>query len=239
MLMNYAKDMKRRPLQTLYKSFSSHSKESKITNKITPRNVNYSEWYTDVIREADLIDASPTRGCLIIKPWGMSIWEMLRDDIDKKIKRTGCSNAYFPLLIPQSFFSKESEHIKGFAKECAVVTHHRLCVDTNAKKPNTLIPDPSSKLEEPFIIRPTSETVIWNSFSKWIHSYKDLPMKLNQWCNVLRWEMRTRPFLRTSEFLWQEGHTAHATKECALYTAEEMLIMYARVCKVSIYILYI
>jgi len=199
--------------------------------KITRREVNYSEWYNDVIREADMVDSSPTRGCLIIKPWAMSIWDSLKTRLDAQIKAHGCDNAYFPLLIPQSFFTKEAEHIKGFAKECAVVTHSKLTTGKSTGNSVILVPDPASKLEEALIVRPTSETVIWSSFGKWISSYRDLPMKLNQWCNVFRWEMRTRPFLRTSEFLWQEGHSAHATKECAVNTTKHMLQVYTDVCR--------
>ena len=175
---------------------------------ITPRSVDYSAWYNDVISASDMVDQSPVRGCMVIKPWGMGVWDLLRAELDERIRDSGTQNAYFPLFIPKSFLSKEAEHVDGFAKECAVVTHHRLCKSPDGKE---LIPDPDAKLEEPLIVRPTSETVIWNMFGKWINSYRDLPLKINQWANVVRWEMRTRPFLRSAEFLWQEGHTAHAT----------------------------
>lgn len=196
---------------------------------ITPRAENYSKWYNDIIRVTGLAETSPVRGCMVIKPWGMSIWENVRDDLDKRIKEHGAENAYFPLLIPKSFLSKEAEHVDGFAKECAVVTHHRLCADPSGEK--GLIADPEAELEEPLIIRPTSETIIWNMFKKWIVSHRDLPLKINQWANVMRWELRTRPFLRTSEFLWQEGHTAHATREGALEDAQAMIDNYALLCK--------
>jgi len=195
---------------------------------ITPRQEDYAQWYQDVVYASDLVDQSPVRGCMVIKPWGMAIWDNLRNDLDRRISDSGASNAYFPLFIPQSFLSKEAEHVEGFAKECAVVTHHRLCASPDG---NGLIPDPDAELEEPLIVRPTSETVIWNMLSKWINSHRDLPLKLNQWANVVRWEMRTRPFLRTSEFLWQEGHTAHSTSEEALQCAKDMLDIYADVCE--------
>jgi prolyl-tRNA synthetase len=195
---------------------------------ITTRGTDYSAWYTDVISAADMVDQSPVRGCMVIKPWGMGVWDLLRAEFDERIRESGTQNAYFPLLIPKSFLAKEAEHVDGFAKECAVVTHHRLCTSPDGKD---LIPDPDAKLDEPLIIRPTSETVIWYMFGKWIKSYRDLPLKINQWANVIRWEMRTRPFLRSAEFLWQEGHTAHATAKEAIETAEEMLDMYAEVCK--------
>jgi len=194
---------------------------------ITPREEDYSQWYLDIVAAADLVDQSPVRGCMVIKPWGMAIWDALKDDLDKKIKEKDVQNAYFPLFIPRSFLSKEAEHVEGFAKECAVVTHHRLCADPEGKG---LIPDPDAKLEEPLIVRPTSETIIWNMFGKWIDSYRDLPLKINQWANVVRWELRTRPFLRSAEFLWQEGHTAHSSSEEALGCAEEMLDVYEKVC---------
>ncbi len=177
---------------------------------------------------SDMTDSSPVRGCVIIKPWGMAVWERLRQALDDRIKQSGAENAYFPLLIPQSYLSREAEHVDGFAKECAVVTHHRLTQSADGK----IIPDPMARLEEPLIVRPTSETIIWDSFSKWIQSYRDLPLKINQWANVLRWEMRPRAFLRTSEFLWQEGHTAHATAEDATTYAREILDVYRSVCKV-------
>lgn len=199
------------------------------SNKITPRAEDYSAWYNDLIYESDLIDSSPVRGCAVIKPWGMSVWDSLRKEFDGRITEDlEASNAYFPLFIPKSFLSKEAEHVDGFAKECAVVTHHRL---TTNEAGDDLIPDPDSKLEEPLIVRPTSETIIWHMFGKWINSYRDLPLKINQWANVVRWELRTRPFLRTAEFLWQEGHTAHASKEDAMETAMAALDMYSTVCK--------
>ena len=176
-----------------------------------------------------MMDQSPVRGCMVIKPWGMAIWDILRSELDSRIKETGTQNAYFPLFIPKSFLSKEAEHVDGFAKECAVVTHHRLCLSPDGK---SLIVDPDAELDEPLIVRPTSETIIWNMFAKWIKSHRDLPLKINQWANVVRWEMRTRPFLRSTEFLWQEGHTAHATAEEAINTAKEMLDTYADVCEV-------
>jgi len=191
-----------------------------MAKKITKRSENYSQWYLDVIEAADLADNSPVRGCMVIKPNGYAIWENIQSVLDKKFKDTGVKNAYFPLFIPQSFLTKEAEHIEGFAKECAVVTHHRLEMDEKGK----LVP--AGKLEEPLIVRPTSETIMYHMFSKWINSYRDLPLLLNQWANVVRWEMRTRPFLRTTEFLWQEGHTAHATKEEADARTMQMIDTY-------------
>ena len=196
---------------------------------ITPRAENYSRWYNDIIRVCDLADDSPVRGCMVIKPWGMSLWDSIKNDLDARIKEHGAENAYFPLLIPKSFLEKEAEHVDGFAKECAVVTHHRLTADPSGEQ--GLIADPEAELEDPLIIRPTSETMIWHMFKKWIVSHRDLPLKMNQWANVMRWEMRTRPFLRTSEFLWQEGHTAHATYEGALEDAKDMLTQYADMCE--------
>lgn len=193
--------------------------------KITPASEDFSAWYLDVIAAADMVDQSPVKGCMVIKPWGMSVWELTRSALDERIKATGAENAYFPLLIPQSFLSREADHVDGFAKECAVVTHHRLL----ATETEGVVPDPDAKLDEPLVVRPTSETIIWHMFSKWINSYRDLPLKVNQWANVLRWEMRTRPFLRSAEFLWQEGHTAHASREEALACAKEMLDMYGDV----------
>ncbi len=184
------------------------------------RKENYPEWYQQVIKVADLAEASPVRGCMVIKPWGFGIWENMQKILDKKIKDTGHVNAYFPMLIPLSFFEKEAEHVEGFAKECAVVTHHRLEEKDGKLKP-------AGELEEPYVIRPTSETMIGHMFSKWVHSYRDLPVLMNQWCNVMRWEMRTRIFLRTSEFLWQEGHTVHATEEEAVEETIKMLNEYA------------
>ncbi|EED94865.1 predicted protein, partial [Thalassiosira pseudonana CCMP1335] len=203
--------------------------EDAESDYITSRAENYSKWYNDIIRVCDLADNSPVRGCMVIKPWGMSIWDQIRNDLDARIKEHGAENAYFPLLIPKSFLSKEAEHVDGFAKECAVVTHHRLTVDPSGE--GGLIADPEAELEDPLIIRPTSETMIWNMFKKWIVSHRDLPLKMNQWANVMRWEMRTRPFLRTSEFLWQEGHTAHATSEGALEDSKLMLDQYAEMCQ--------
>ena len=195
---------------------------------ITSRAEDFSQWYLEVIAAADLVDQSPVKGCMVIKPNGIAIWEAIRDDMDKRIKATGTQNAYFPLFIPVSFLSKEAEHVEGFAKECAVVTHHRLRMKANGKG---VEPDPEAELEEPLIVRPTSETMIWHMFQKWIMSYRDLPLKINQWANVVRWELRTRPFLRSSEFLWQEGHTAHATKAEADAMAREMLDEYADLCE--------
>ena len=226
----------RMTITRLHSSASTDKQEKKKQQQnqkkkeaITPRGVDYSAWYNDLIYEGQLIDASPVRGCAVIKPWGMAIWDNLRNEFDARIREEmEADNAYFPLFIPKSFLSKEAEHVDGFAKECAVVTHHRL---TTSKDGTDLIPDPDAKLEEPLIVRPTSETIIWHMFSKWINSHRDLPLKINQWANVVRWEMRTRPFLRTSEFLWQEGHTAHATREEALACAEQALEMYHDVCK--------
>lgn len=189
---------------------------------ITPRSTNFSDWYQDVIRASDLAEHSAVRGCMIIKPWGMGLWEALQKQLDHMIKETGHKNVYFPMLIPLRFFQQEAEHIDGFAKECAVVTHHRLEKDADGQ----LIPAPDAQLQEPFVIRPTSETIIGDAMSRWVSSYRDLPVKINQWCNVMRWEMRPRLFLRTSEFLWQEGHTAHATQEEAVSEASTMLDVY-------------
>mmetsp|Transcript_7379 Transcript_7379/g.18104 ORF Transcript_7379/g.18104 Transcript_7379/m.18104 type:complete len:760 (+) Transcript_7379:3392-5671(+) len=196
---------------------------------ITARSVDYSKWYNDLIRVTGLAETSPVRGCMVIKPWGMAIWDKVRNELDQKIQDHGAENAYFPLLIPKSFLSKEAEHVDGFAKECAVVTHHRLTASNDPSE--GLIADPDAELEDPLIIRPTSETMIWYMFRKWINSHRDLPLKVNQWANVMRWEMRTRPFLRTSEFLWQEGHTAHATSEGALQDAKDMMENYAKLCE--------
>lgn len=200
--------------------------EESESDFITARAIDYSRWYNDVIRVTGMAEPSPVRGCMVIKPWGMAIWDRLRNELDTKIKEHGAENAYFPLLIPKSFLSKEAEHVDGFAKECAVVTHHRLTTGENG-----LIADPEAELEEPLIVRPTSETMIWYMFRKWIKSHRDLPLKVNQWANVMRWEMRTRPFLRTSEFLWQEGHTAHATRQGAIADAQAMLENYAKLCE--------
>lgn len=188
---------------------------------ITRREDDFSEWYLDIIREADLAESSPVKGSMVIKPYGYSLWEKIQSILDLEFKKIGTQNAYFPLLIPKSFLEKEAQHVEGFAKECAVVTHHRL-----EEKDGRLIP--AGELEEPLIIRPTSETIIYDTFSKWINSYRDLPLLINQWCNVFRWEMKTKPFLRTSEFLWQEGHTAHATKEDADKKTREMLSVYKK-----------
>ena len=192
---------------------------------LTKRADNYSQWFNDLVVKADLAEQSAVRGCMVIKPYGYAIWEKMQQQLDRMFKETGAQNAYFPLLIPKSFFSREAEHVKGFAKECAVVTHYRLRASEDG---NSVEVDPSAKLDEELIIRPTSETIIWNTYKNWIHSWRDLPLMCNQWCNVMRWEMRTRPFLRTSEFLWQEGHTAHATREEAEEEAKKMLDVYAR-----------
>lgn len=190
---------------------------------LTSREENYSQWYNDLVIKADLAENSAVRGSMVIKPYGYAIWEKMQAALDKMFKDTGHQNAYFPLLIPKSFFSKEASHIEGFAKECAVVTHYRLKKDENGK----IVVDEDAKLEEELIVRPTSETIIWDTYRRWIQSYRDLPLLINQWANVVRWEMRTRLFLRTSEFLWQEGHTAHATKDEAVVEAETMLNVYA------------
>ncbi|MBI9057034.1 MAG: proline--tRNA ligase [Labilibaculum sp.] len=190
---------------------------------LTSRSENYSQWYNDLVIKADLAENSAVRGCMIIKPYGYAIWEKMQAQLDKMFKETGHQNAYFPLLIPKSFLSKEADHVEGFAKECAVVTHYRLKNDPNGKG---VIVDPDAKLEEELIIRPTSETIIWSTYKNWIQSYRDLPILCNQWANVMRWEMRTRLFLRTAEFLWQEGHTAHATKEEALVETKQMIDIY-------------
>ena len=188
------------------------------------RSEDYSLWYNELVKKADLAENSAVKGCMVIKPYGYSIWEKMQAVLDAKFKETGHANAYFPLLIPKSFLSKEASHIEGFAKECAVVTHYRLKNDPNGKG---VIVDPEAKLEEELIIRPTSETVIWSTFKNWVQSYRDLPLLINQWANVVRWEMRTRLFLRTAEFLWQEGHTAHATRDEAIRETETMLEIYA------------
>jgi len=197
---------------------------AKELKQLTKRAENYSQWYNDLVVKTDLAEQSPVRGCMVIKPYGYAIWEKMQAELDKEFKKTGVQNAYFPMLIPKSFLSKEAEHVKGFAKECAVVTHYRLKASEDG---NSVVVDPAAKLDEELIIRPTSETIIWNTYKGWIHSWRDLPIMCNQWCNVMRWEMRTRPFLRTSEFLWQEGHTAHATKEEAEQEAQTMLKVYA------------
>ena len=198
---------------------------AKELKELTKRSVNYSEWYNQLVVKADLAEQSDVRGCMVIKPYGYAIWEKMQSILDGMFKETGVQNAYFPLLIPKSFLSREAEHVEGFAKECAVVTHYRL--KTNETHDGVVV-DPNAKLDEELIIRPTSETIIWNTYKNWIKSYRDLPILCNQWCNVMRWEMRTRPFLRTSEFLWQEGHTAHASAEEAQERAEMMVHVYAK-----------
>jgi prolyl-tRNA synthetase len=199
-----------------------------MSQQKTTRAEDYSKWYNDLVYRADLAEHSDVRGCMVIKPYGYAIWENMRDVLDRRFKETGHSNAYFPLFIPKSYLSKEASHVDGFAKECAVVTHYRL---KNAEDGSGVIVDPEAKLEEELIVRPTSETIIWNSYKNWIQSYRDLPILINQWANVVRWEMRTRLFLRTTEFLWQEGHTAHATKDEAIKEAELMLDVYAEFAK--------
>ena len=196
-----------------------------MAKAIPSRSENYSEWYNELIKKADLAENSAVRGCMVIKPYGFSIWEKMQRALDDMFKETGHSNAYFPLFIPKSFLSKEASHVAGFAKECAVVTHYRL---KNAEDGSGIIVDPDAKLEEELIVRPTSETVIWSTYKNWIQSYRDLPLLINQWANVVRWEMRTRIFLRTTEFLWQEGHTAHATSEEAQAETSQMLDVYAQ-----------
>ena len=195
-----------------------------MSKEITSRAADYSQWYNDLVIKGELADHSAVRGCMVIRPYGFALWENMRDALDKMFKDTGHVNAYFPLFIPKSFLSKEAAHVEGFAKECAVVTHYRLMNDPNG---GGVIVDPDAKLEEELIIRPTSETIIWNTYKDWVQSYRDLPLLINQWANVVRWEMRTRLFLRTAEFLWQEGHTAHATKEEAIEETEKMLGVYA------------
>lgn len=195
-----------------------------MAKELTSRSENYSQWYNDLVIKADLAENSAVRGCMVIKPYGYAIWEKIQAELDRMFKETGHVNAYFPLFIPKSFLSKEAEHVDGFAKECAVVTHHRLKASPDGKG---LIVDPDAKLEEELIVRPTSETIIWSTYKNWIQSYRDLPILVNQWANVVRWEMRTRLFLRTAEFLWQEGHTAHATEAEAVEEARKMLEVYA------------
>lgn len=197
---------------------------AKELKELTSRDENYSQWYNDLVVKAGLAEGSAVRGCMVIKPYGYAIWEKMQRQLDTMFKETGHENAYFPLFIPKSFFSKEAHHVEGFAKECAVVTHYRLKNDPESKG---VIVDPDAKLEEELIVRPTSETIIWNTYKNWIHSYRDLPILCNQWANVVRWEMRTRLFLRTAEFLWQEGHTAHETREEAIAEAEKMIHVYA------------
>lgn len=195
-----------------------------MAKEVTNREENYSQWYNDLVVKADLAEQSAVRGCMVIKPYGYAIWEKMQRILDAKFKETGAQNAYFPLFIPKSFLSKEAEHVEGFAKECAVVTHHRLKKDPHGKG---LIADPDARLEEELVVRPTSETIIWNTYKNWISSWRDLPLMCNQWANVVRWEMRTRLFLRTAEFLWQEGHTAHATSQEAQEEARRMVEVYA------------
>jgi prolyl-tRNA synthetase len=195
-----------------------------MSKEITSREADYSQWYNDLVIKGGLADYTPVRGCMVIKPYGYTLWENMRDALDKMFKDTGHVNAYFPLFIPKSFLSKEAAHVEGFAKECAVVTHYRL---KNAPDGSGVIVDPDAKLEEELIVRPTSETIIWDTYRNWIQSYRDLPLLINQWANVVRWEMRTRLFLRTAEFLWQEGHTAHATKQEAIDETIQMLNIYA------------
>ncbi len=197
---------------------------AKELKELTSRSQDYSQWYNDLVTKADLAENSAVRGCMVIKPYGYAIWEKMQRQLDDMFKETGHVNAYFPLFIPKSFLSKEADHVEGFAKECAVVTHYRLKNDPNGKG---VVVDPDAKLEEELIVRPTSETIIWNTYRNWIQSYRDLPILVNQWANVVRWEMRTRLFLRTAEFLWQEGHTAHATKDEAEEEARRMLDVYA------------
>ncbi len=196
-----------------------------MAEKITPQETDYSQWYNDVIKASGLADHSAVKGCMIIKPNGFAIWEKIQSELDRRFKETGHQNAYFPLFVPKSFLSREAKHVEGFAKEAAVVTHYRL-KGNEEQEGDKVVVDPDAKLDEELIVRPTSETIIWNSYKDWIQSYRDLPLLINQWANVVRWEMRTRLFLRTSEFLWQEGHTAHATKEDAISEAEQMLEVY-------------
>jgi len=195
-----------------------------MAKEITARSENYSQWYLDIVKKAGLAENSAVRGSMVIKPYGYAIWENIKNDLDRRFKETGHQNAYFPLFIPKSFLSKEADHVEGFAKECAVVTHHRLMNNPNG---SGVVVDPDAKLEEELIVRPTSETIIWNTYRNWIKSYRDLPLLINQWANVVRWELRTRPFLRTAEFLWQEGHTAHATEKEAIEEARKMHDVYA------------
>ena len=195
-----------------------------MSKKLTKRSEDYSKWYNELVVKADLAENSRVRGCMVIKPYGYAIWEKMQAELDRMFKETGHENAYFPIFIPKSYLSKEASHVAGFAKECAVVTHYRL---KNAEDGSGIIVDPEAKLEEELIVRPTSETIIWDTYKRWIQSYRDLPLLINQWANVVRWEMRTRLFLRTTEFLWQEGHTAHATEKEAILEAEQMIDIYA------------
>jgi prolyl-tRNA synthetase len=196
-----------------------------MAKEVTNREENYSQWYNNLVLKADLAEQSAVRGCMVIKPYGYAIWEKMQNQLDKMFKETGHVNAYFPLFIPKSFLSRETEHVEGFAKECAVVTHHRLMADPDG---SGLVVDPSAKLEEELVVRPTSETIIWNTYKNWIQSWRDLPILCNQWANVVRWEMRTRLFLRTAEFLWQEGHTAHATEQEAIDETQMIVELYAQ-----------
>ncbi len=195
-----------------------------MSKKLTSRQQDYAQWYNDLVLKGGLADYSPVRGCMVIKPYGFALWENMKEQLDRRFKETGHQNAYFPLFIPKSFLSKEAAHVEGFAKECAVVTHYRLMNDPQGAG---VVVDPEAKLEEELIVRPTSETIIWSTYKQWIQSYRDLPLLINQWANVVRWEMRTRLFLRTAEFLWQEGHTAHADRQEAVEEAERMLEVYA------------
>lgn len=195
-----------------------------MANKITAKETDYSNWYNDLVKEANLAEHSAVKGCMVIKPYGYAIWEKIRDELDRRFKETGHQNAYFPLFVPKSFLSREATHVEGFAKECAVVTHYRLKTAENSKE---VVVDPEARLEEELVVRPTSETIIWSTYKNWIQSYRDLPLLINQWANIVRWEMRTRLFLRTTEFLWQEGHTAHATRDEALEEALLILDIYA------------
>ena len=196
-----------------------------MAKKLTPRSEDYSKWYNEIVVDADLAQHSDVKGCMVIKPYGYAIWERMKEVLDGMFKETGHSNAYFPLFIPKSYLSKEANHVEGFAKECAVITHYRL---KNNPDGDGVVVDPDAKLDEELIVRPTSETIIWNTYRKWIQSYRDLPLLINQWANVVRWEMRTRLFLRTTEFLWQEGHTAHATQAEAEEETLRMLNVYGK-----------
>lgn len=218
-IKHFRLDSKRR-----YK-LNQYGKNKNSMAKLTSRAEDYSKWYNELVVKADLAENSGVRGCMVIKPYGYAIWEKMRDEMDRKFKETGHENAYFPIFIPKSLFEAEEKNAEGFAKECAVVTHYRLKSDSD--NPGKLIVDPDAKLEEELIVRPTSEAIIWNTYKNWVQSYRDLPILINQWANVVRWEMRTRLFLRTAEFLWQEGHTAHATKEEAVEETEKMINVYA------------
>ena len=200
-----------------------------MSKGVTPKSENYSRWYTDIIIKTELADYGPVKGTMVIRPYGFSVWDNIKEKFDEEFKKSGHVNAYFPLFIPKSFLSKEADHVEGFAKECAVVTHSRL---KSSGTGDGLIVDPDSKLEEEIIVRPTSETVIWSMYKKWVNSYRDLPILINQWANVVRWEMRTRLFLRTSEFLWQEGHTAHATEKEAREETLKILDIYNIRCNI-------